>query len=93
MAGWSTCVHHWLASLCGIIQICSLQIMPCSRVLRQLEALLPMDNVPNPRVIVLQQQAPAVRQGYKVSGEQTLVKALLRGKAARKMTNDRTRTT
>ncbi len=75
MARWSACMHHWLASLCGIIQMCSLQIMPCSRVLRQLAGPLVVANVPNPHVIILQQQAPAVRPALKDSSEQTLIKA------------------
>ena len=77
-AGWSTCLHHRLASLCGIILMCSLQIMPCSRVLRPLTVA----NVPNPHVFILQQRAPAVRPALKDSNEQGYVKALLRGKAA-----------
>jgi len=52
--------------------------MPCSRVLRPLV----VTNVPNPHVIILQQQAPAVIQALKDRSDQTLVKALLRGKAA-----------
>ena len=64
-AGCSTCMRHWLASLCSTIQMCSLQVMPCSRVFRQLALPLVVANVPNLCVIVLQQSPPAVRQGLK----------------------------
>ena len=78
LAGWSTCMHHWLASLCGSILVCSLQIMPCSRVFRQLAIPLVAANVPNPHVIILQQQTPAVRPAVKDSSGQIPVKAVER---------------
>ncbi len=63
MAGWP-CMCDWLASLCGIVQTIQtsrLQIVPCSRVLRQLATLVPVANVPNPHVIILQKHGPAFR--------------------------------
>ena len=66
MAGWP-CMCDWLANLRSsvqTIQTSRLQVMPCSRVLRQLAILVAAANVPNPHVIILQQQAPAVSQGF-----------------------------